>query len=104
MLLLVLVAQTPPSAFGALERLGTAGVLVIAGYYMLKYFIGQLARKDARLEEMTDRFVKATQEQTAAIRDFQADQQRSQQTMAAAIDRLTVAVDRLQERRTAQRE
>ena len=85
----------------AVERLGTAGILVIASYYMLKYFIGQLARKDKRLDDITDLFVAATREQTAAIRDFIAEQKLTHQLMAASIDKLTVAVDSLQERRAA---
>lgn len=88
----------------ALERLGTAGILVIASYYMLKYFIGQLARKDQRLDAITDLFVAATREQTAAIRDFISEQSLSSELMAASLDKLTKAVDSLQERRTAKRE
>jgi len=91
---------TQGGGYGALERLGTAGILVVASYYMLKYFIGQLAKKDTRQDDLTDRFVAATREQTAAIRDFIA----TQATMAAAIDKLTIAVNSLQERRTVRRD
>lgn len=94
----------PEPTGGVVERLGTASLLVIASYFMLKYFIVQLAKKDARLDDLTDRFVTATQQQTAAIRDFIAEQQRTQQTMTAAIEKLSLAVDHLQERRAAQRD
>ncbi len=75
-----------PNAF---ERLGTAGILVIAGYYLLKYFMGQLAKKDTRLDDITDRFVTATREQSTAIRDF-----------ASVLDKLSDSVDGLQRRST----
>ena len=93
-----------PEVAAILERLGTAGVLVVGSYYMIKYFMGQLARKDTRLDDITDRFVTATREQTAAIRDFISEQQRTQLIMATAIDKLTMAVGQLEERRQSQRD
>lgn len=89
---------------GLVERLGVTSILVVFAYYLIKYFIGQLDKKDLRLNDLTDRFVLATREQTEAIRGFIAEQQRSQLTMSTAIDKLTVAVDHLQERRLNQRE
>jgi predicted membrane protein len=72
----------------ALERLGTVGVLVVASYYMIKYFMGQMARKDERIDKITDLFVAAFREQTVTSERF-----------IAAIDKLAVAVDDLHERR-----
>lgn len=82
-----------PYMSSALERLGVAGILVVASYYMLKYFMAQLARKDSRLDDITDRFVTATRDQSKALSDF-----------TAVLDKLTDAVDGFQERRTAQRD
>ena len=105
----VVAVSTPPLFAQAIfpdpltslaERLGVAGILVLAATYLLRYFIAQQDKKDGRLDDITDRFIVSTREQTSAIRDFIAEQQRTQQTMASAIDKLTTAVDRLQERRS----
>lgn len=94
----------PDATVGAaVERLGDASILVVAAYYMLKYFISQLDKKDVRLNDLTDRFVTATRDQTQAIRDFIAEQSRTQQTMSTAMDKLTVAVDHLTDRRRTDR-
>ncbi len=85
---------------GAMERLGVAGILVLAGAWLVKYFIAQLALKDARNNDLADRFVSVTEKMTVAIQSNAAEQQR----MAAVIDKLAVAVDRLQERRVHQRD
>ncbi len=104
------VAMPPESMSGALERLGVASILVIASYYLLKYFIAQLDKKDLRLNDITDKFVEATRLQTKAIENFIAEQQRTQAsmmmaqaTMTSAIDKLSIAVDHMQERRLSQR-
>lgn len=97
------IPDSSPSVGESVERLGVASILVIAAYFLLKYFIAQLDKKDLRLNDITDRFVTATRDQTQAIRDFIAEQQRTQTTMATAIDKLTVAVDNLQERRSVPR-
>lgn len=48
-------AQTfTPEATGLAERLGTAGLLVAAAALMLKYFMGQNDKKDARIEKLMD--------------------------------------------------
>lgn len=97
--LLLAVGELGPPDGGLVERLGVTSILVVFAYYLIKYFIGQLDKKDLRLNDLTDRFVIATREQTEAIRGFIAEQQRTQLTMSTAIDKLTVAVDHLQERR-----
>lgn len=76
----------------AVERLGVAAIIVVGSYYLIKYFITQLAAKDKRLDDLTDRFIKATETMTIAV-----------QTVMVSVDKLTVAVDSLHERRTHQR-
>ena len=98
-----LVSLPPEQMAAAVERLGVAGILVVASYYLMKYFVAQLEKKDERLNEITDRFVQATSSQTQAIERFVGEQRIMQAAMTTAIDKLTVAVDHLQERRVVQR-
>ncbi len=98
---------------GVWERLGVSGIVLVAALYLVKYFISQLDKKDARNNELADRFVTATEKMTAAIQ-ASVEQQRAsmeqqrvaaieQQRMSAVLERLAIAVDRLQERRAHQR-
>lgn len=82
------LAQALPAVgnVDVLERLGTAGFMVLGCYWLVKYFMAQLAKKDARIDDITDRSVTA------------------QYQMTAALEKLTVAIDHLHERRDAQRD
>jgi hypothetical protein len=62
-----LEAVADPAISGAWERLGVAGILVIAGYFLIRYFMSELAKKDTRLSEVTDRFLAATHQQTVVM-------------------------------------
>lgn len=50
-------AQTLIDPGSLLERLGTAGLLVAAAYWLVRYFIGQIEKKDAeaRADRQEDR-------------------------------------------------
>lgn len=56
-----------PEVSGLWERLGVAGILVVAAVFMLRYFMAELSKKDVRLADLTDRFLKSTEQQTAAL-------------------------------------
>ncbi len=74
------------------ERLGVASILVFACYFMVRYFIGQLEKSNERNNVLADRFISATETMTLAVQGF-----------THALDKLSVAVDNLQERRAHQR-
>lgn len=71
-------AVAEPSA-GIIERLGTAGILVIAGAFLLRYFIGVVTKKDEIIMQMTEKFIQQTkqfaeitEENTHVMRQVQA--------------------------------
>lgn len=87
------LATIPAESVGAaVERLGVAAIVVIACYYLVKYFMGQLDKANVRNDDLSDRFIKATETMTLAVQGF-----------THALEKLSVAVDNLQERRTHQR-
>jgi len=79
-MLLAQVATLDPSTSGVWERLGVAGILVVASYFLLRYFIGELARKDDRLNEMGQQFIDTMKEFGDLARE--AHRQQSETTMA----------------------
>jgi hypothetical protein len=50
-----LLAQTTLEPFvpGAVERLGVAGIIALAALWLVRYFMGQNEKKDARIEAIT---------------------------------------------------
>ena len=48
------IAQTMMPEVPSVERLGVAGLLVLGAYFMLRYFMGVVERKDALIKEMMD--------------------------------------------------
>ncbi len=84
------VAVLEPVISGPLERLGTAGILVVAAYYLLKYFISELAKKDQRNTEITDRFI-------AAIKEMADKNEQQAQLVTRAIADNTSAMNELRD-------
>ena len=96
------VLADPVNLGGAVERLGVAGLIVLGCVYLVRYLFTLLERKDARLNEMGDRFLAATEEHTRVTEQFIAEQQRVTSTlagMAEAIKDLRGAINILSERR-----
>src|SRR3954471_18031739 len=88
-------AVVDPAMSGAVERLGVAGILVVAGYFLVRYFIAELAKKGTRLTDVTDRFITATQAQTAVISQVNDEMRRvreAHEKMADAVNELTVTI------------
>jgi hypothetical protein len=58
-----LIAQTviDPLNPGIVERVGTAGVVVAGAYFIVKYFMAQIEKKDARLDGVQTAYVNAVQ-------------------------------------------
>lgn len=93
----------PPAETWA-ERLGVAAVLVVAGYFLLRWFMAQSERKD-------DLILKITQEHAALVARLSAEHAASQREgnamvlreiqaghevkrqMAGALDRLTAVIE-----------
>lgn len=94
------VVSAPESMQGMVERMGVAAVIVVAAYYMNKYFISKLDQKDAYIVDLTRQLIAASRESAQVI----ADNAAAKIEMSGAIRNLTTAVDRLQERRSAPRE
>lgn len=61
-----LIAQTvvEPSSY---ERLGTAGLLVCAAYFMLRYFMGEAEKKDARIFQLVEQQRAAFEKNTSFL-------------------------------------
>lgn len=88
-------AVLEPVISGPLERLGTAAVIVIAAYYLVKYFIAELAKKDTRNTEITDRFITAMTTQTGIVTKVIADNTTAMANNTSAMDDLKDAVRQL---------
>jgi methyl-accepting chemotaxis protein len=84
-----------PVVSGAWERLGVAGILVVAGYFLVRYLMAQLDKKDGRLTDVTDRFITATREQTGVIAQVNEEMRRvreAHEKMAEAVNDLTATI------------
>lgn len=46
-----------PASASVLERLGVAGILVVAAYFMLRYFMSQIDKKEKQIEAVTQQFI-----------------------------------------------
>lgn len=79
-----------PVISGPLERLGTAAVIVIAAYYLVKYFIAELAKKDSRIDAVTDRFIAAMATQTEVVTQVIVDNTAAMNDLKDAVRQLTV--------------
>lgn len=74
-----------PATAAILERLGVAGILVIAAYFMLRYFMGQMDKKEQQIELMTKQFIDVAK-QFATISERSIA---TQEAVTESIDRLT---------------
>lgn len=95
-----------PIAGSATERLGTVGLLVVASFFVAKwlasqldaqhkYYVEELQKKDARILDVTDRFLAATREQTGVIIQVTDEMRRMREAhekVTNAIGDLTVAL------------
>lgn len=50
-----------PASASIIERLGVAGILVVAAYFLLKYFMSEIAKKDQQLTDQTKQFISTTE-------------------------------------------
>jgi hypothetical protein len=93
-----LAATTPPTTNAdAIERLGVAGILVFAAYFLIRYFMGLLEKKEARLTDVTDRFLKATEEYhqvTSTLAEEFREFRSTHREMASALAELKGALRR----------
>jgi hypothetical protein len=80
-----------PDISGMWERLGVAGIIVVAAYFLLRYFMAQLDKKEGRVSDLTDRFLKATEMQTMAL--SQSTMALSQSTAALAQSTAALALN-----------
>ncbi len=97
-------ASLLPPAETWLERLGVAAVLVVAGYFLLRWFMAQSERKDDLLLKVTQEHAalvgKLTAEHMASqregnlmvLREIQAGHEVKRQ-VATALDRLTAVIE-----------
>lgn len=69
------------------ERLGTVGIVAVGSYYLVKYFMGQIDKKDARNETLQQAHVDA-------IKQMHAEQ------VATNAVHTTMLVDELRESRS----
>lgn len=94
-----LIAQAQETAAsGSLERLGVAGILVVAAYFLIRYFIGVVAEKDKALAELTkqfitvaERFATATEANTHAMGAMQESIERLTQNFRSTLGDAIVA-------------
>lgn len=77
-------AVVAPELSGVWERLGVAGILVVAAFFLLRYFMAQLEKKEIRNLELTDRFMKSTEMMTMAL--TQSSAALAQSTAALALN------------------
>jgi Mg2+ and Co2+ transporter CorA len=67
----------------AYERLGVASILVTAAYFLIRYFMGLLEKKEVRLNDVTDRFLAATEAHTETIAEFTQEVREMRMTHAS---------------------
>jgi hypothetical protein len=70
---------------GSLERLGVASVLVVAAYFMIRYFISVVAAKDRAISDLTERFIVVTERFATATEA----NTRTMDAIQESMDRLT---------------
>lgn len=98
-------ATTPPAtAADAIERLGVAGILAVAAYFLIRYFMSIIEKKELRLNDVTDRFLTTTEKHATVVEEFTGEvrelrrsnevMSRSQESMATAISELKGALRR----------
>lgn len=97
-------AALMPHAETWIERLGVAAVLVVVGYFLLRWFMAQSEKKDGVLlqivQEHSAHIAKLTADHAAAqreanlmlVRELQSGYE-VKQHVAAALDRLTKAIE-----------
>lgn len=83
-------AVLEPMVSGPLERLGVAGILVVAAYFFIRYFMSELAKKDTRIVDITDRFI-------AAMKDMADKNEKQAQLVTRAIADNTAAMNELRD-------
>lgn len=74
-----------------LERLGVAGILVVAAYFLIKYFIGVVGKKDEVIATLTERFIQVAERFAVATEA----NTRTLETVQDAITQSTQSVDKL---------
>lgn len=82
---------TDPASAAVLERLGVAGILVVAAYFVIRYFMGVVAKKDEALAALTERFISVTERFATATEANTRTLEGVQESTA----HLTASVDRL---------
>jgi hypothetical protein len=70
-----------------IEKLGTAGLLVSGAFFLVRYFIGELAKKDQYIERMTKDNTDALLKELAAAHN-------SREQLAVALRELTDTIRR----------
>jgi hypothetical protein len=85
-------AVMEPVISGPLERLGVAAILVVAAYYLIKYFMSELSKKDTRNTELTDRFIAAMTQQTGLVTKAITDNTSAMNELKEAVRGLTSPV------------
>lgn len=84
-----------PAIDGAWERLGVSGILVLVAFFLVKYFIGQLAAVHSQKDRLTELFIEATRLQSTVIATNSAEMVRSRDShekLSDAVRELTDAV------------
>jgi membrane protein implicated in regulation of membrane protease activity len=87
------VVMPPSDTWG--ERLGVAAVLVVAFYFVVRWFMAQMEKKDDVIKEITASHIKAQAENTATIVQALHEGHDVKRQMTEAVTRLTGTLERM---------
>lgn len=96
----------PPASDGWMEKLGVLGIVVAGSYYLMRYFMDTLSKKDELIRQMNEA---STSRLDAAIRDghdakmkiaeAQIRNAEAQLQIASAVHQLAKSISELEGRR-----
>lgn len=81
-----------------IERLGTAGILVVASIFMLRWMMAQLEKKDKRIEEITAVAVLAAEKNSLVLMDIVKEDWKVKREVADAMREFTNAVNQVRQK------
>lgn len=78
-----------------IEQFGLTGVFILAAWLMMRYFMGQIEKKDTRIQELTNTFMSEIARRDASLTDLTSRYSALAEKTATTIDRNLDSIEKL---------